>query len=90
MISTKLWIHTAARYPMQCETQCLREGSSQQVKIQPNAFWMHPLQAIQFQNFICVLDLLIICSSLHVTLVFALTRIFLPHSQQFWLQLLAG
>ena len=64
VISTKLWIHTAARYPPQCETQCLREGSSQQMKIQPNAFWMYPLQAIQFQNFLCVLDLLIICSSL--------------------------
>ena len=64
MISTKLWIHTAARYPPQCETQCLREGSSQQMKIQPDAFWMYPLQAIQFQNFLCVLDLLIICSSL--------------------------
>ena len=34
------------------------------MKIQPNAFWMYPLQAIQFQNFLCVLDLLIICSSL--------------------------
>ena len=34
MTSTKLWIHTAASYPPQCETQCLREGSSQQVKIE--------------------------------------------------------
>ena len=24
MISTKLWIHTAARYPLQCETQCVK------------------------------------------------------------------